>query len=559
MTVSMFTGRVSLHPGRRWPKLEGMPDDASGRDVVLAAFLTQYPDAFVGAISPVGMFVALPEDFPRGDLRLIVGAQSALALVVPEDLRVTVDAWHRVREEGIANCLIHPVAAPAEQARLHLIDMTHRYGVYLAFLTGLQDHPVGKSLEHAPIRPRLVTVRKDPVALITAADEEIALVLGWTAAELIGTRAVDLVHPDDQQRAILSWMDLLATGVGEARRVRLRHLHRDGQVIWLEITNHNFLADPEQQAVIAEMLDISDEMAAEEALRAGEQLMRRLTETIPMGIVQIGTDRRIVYQNERAARAIGTEVGDYLKDDWLSPIVPGDRPAIDAAIAEVLDSGPDIDIEYGHRNAHGLRRVRANLRSLTTEAGEVTGAIFCLTDITEDVRLRDELKQRATYDALTGCRNRASTLAALQEALAGPGRTRGTAVIFIDLNEFKQVNDRLGHAAGDRLLTHVAGRLRGAVRDGDVVGRFGGDEFVVICADVATAERARQIGEALVAALSGAELDCAGERLLPQASIGVAWGDSATTAPDALIARADAAMYAAKKARTGRLALALAD
>jgi diguanylate cyclase (GGDEF)-like protein len=132
-------------------------------------------------------------------------------------------------------------------------------------------------------------------------------------------------------------------------------------------------------------------------------------------------------------------------------------------------------------------------------------------------------------------------------------------VIFIDLHDFKQVNDRYGHATGDRLLTHVAGRLRGAVRDGDVVGRFGGDEFVVICADVSDAGRARRIGETLLAALSEGYLDVAGERLLPQASIGVAWGDPATSAPDALIARADTAMYAAKKARTGRLALVLAQ
>jgi diguanylate cyclase (GGDEF)-like protein len=120
------------------------------------------------------------------------------------------------------------------------------------------------------------------------------------------------------------------------------------------------------------------------------------------------------------------------------------------------------------------------------------------------------------------------------------------------------VDVEYGHAAGDDLLIHVAGGLRAAVREGDVVGRFGGDEFVVICPDVAGADRARRIGETLVAALSDGGVEVAGTRLLPQASVGVAWGDPATSAPDALIARADTAMYAAKKARTGRLALALA-
>jgi diguanylate cyclase (GGDEF)-like protein/PAS domain S-box-containing protein len=539
-----------------------MPDEPTmnpaARDEVFAAMLRKHPDDFVGTCNTMGLLVPPPEGFETGGLRHITGPQSALGLVVGDDQKIVIETWQRALTQGLANCLIHPVAAPAELVRLHLLDMTHRYGVFVIFLTGLSAHPVGDTLDHEPIRPRLVSVRKDQVAVFTAVDEEIALILGWTAAELTGTRALELVHPDDQQRAIASWMDMLSTPQGEARRVRLRHLHRDGHPIWFEVTNHNLLADPDDPRVVAEMLDISDEMAAQEALRAGEKLMRRLTETIPMGIVQIDAGRRIVYQNERAARAIGSGLGDILGEDYLAPIVPADRPAIDEAIAAVLGSGTDGDVEYGHRVARGLRRVRANLRSLTAETGEITGAIICLTDVTEDVRLRDELAQRASHDALTGCRNRAATLAALGEALRGPGHTRGTAVIFIDLNDFKQVNDRYGHAAGDRLLIHVAGCLRAAARDGDVVGRFGGDEFVVICADVPGADRARSIGETLVAALGEGGVEVAGTRLLPQASVGVAWGDPQTTAPDGLIARADTAMYAAKKARTGRLALALA-
>lgn len=531
--------------------------EPAARDAAFAAMIAQHPDAFIGAISPAGQFVTPPDGFAADGMRQIIGVHSALALMVPGDTRIAIDAWHVALAEGATSCLIHPVAAPAELVRMHLIDMTHRYGVYATFLTGLRERPGGISLEHAPIRPRLICLRKDQIAVIRDVDPEIHLILGWSADELIGTRALDLVHPDDHGRAIASWVDLLATPQGGSRRVRLRHLHRDGHPVWFEVTNHNLLSDPDDPRVLAEMLDISDEMAAQEALRVGEQLMRRLTETIPIGIVQIDADRRIVYQNERAALPV--QSGDLLDDECLRTIEPGDRPALDEALAEVLGAGRDIDVEFGHRTRRGLRRVRANLRSLTGESGEVNGAIICLTDVTADVRMRDELKERATFDALTGCHNRASTLAALQDALTGPGRTRGTAVIFIDLNEFKQVNDRHGHAAGDELLIYVAGRLRASVRDGDVVGRFGGDEFVVICGDVPGPGRARRIGESLVAALSASHLDVAGERLLPQASIGIAWGDPDTISPAALIARADTAMYGAKHARTGRLALMLAD
>ncbi len=92
---------------------------------------------------------------------------------------------------------------------------------------------------------------------------------------------------------------------GAARRVRLRHLHRDGSVVWFDVTNYRHLDDPDQPHVVAEMLDISDEMAMHEALRANEQLLRRLTESLPLSVLQIDAERRVVYQNQRLTNAIG--------------------------------------------------------------------------------------------------------------------------------------------------------------------------------------------------------------------------------------------------------------
>jgi diguanylate cyclase (GGDEF)-like protein/PAS domain S-box-containing protein len=533
--------------------------DPAGRDAVLAATLAKHPDAFVVAIAPTGLFVPLPDELATPGLRPIEGASSALGLVIHEDRRTVIEAWHRVLNEGVANCLVHPVAAPDRQARMHFIDLTHRLGVYVGMISGMEDHAADLCSPHDQVRPRLVTMHKDQTAVITDAGPEVAVLLGWSPAELIGTRSLELVHPDDHERAIASWLDLLGTPPGAARRVRLRHLHRDGHPVWFEITNHNYLGDPDRPGVVAEMLDISDEMAAQEAVRAAEQLMRRLTETLPLGILQIDADRRITYLNDRAARALRTRVGDVLGDAQLDAIVPADRPAAADAIAEVLGTGGDVDLEYGSREpGRGLRRNRANLRTLTGDDGAVTGAIICLADVTEDVHLREELRHRATFDPLTGCHNRAATMAALQEAVDGPDGHAGTAVIFLDLNCFKQVNDRYGHAAGDRLLTHVAGRLRRAVPAAGVVGRIGGDEFVVICRDVPSPSLAHQIGADLLAGLRGDGVEADGQVLEPQASMGVAWSACGAAGPEELIARADAAMYEAKKNRTGPLALVLA-
>ncbi|WP_436534635.1 diguanylate cyclase domain-containing protein [Actinoplanes sp. HUAS TT8] len=531
--------------------------DPAGRETILAATLAEHPDAFIAAIAPTGLFVPLPAELTAGTQRPIEGPSSALGLAVAEDQRTVIEAWHRALAEGVANCVIRPIAAPDRQARLHLIDVTPRLGIFVGLLTGLQDH-AAPALQLDGVRPRLVTVHKDATSVISEAGPEITQLLGWSPAELVGRRTLDLLHPDDHERAIASWMDLLNSPLGAARRVRLRHLHRDGHPVWFEITNHNRLTDPDRPGIVAEMLDITDEMAAQEAVRAAEQLMRRLTETLPSGVLQIDADRRIVYLNDRAARCIGVKAGEVLGEGQLDAVLPADRDAVDEALDGVLISGGDVDLEFGHRlPGRGVRRFRANLRALSDEAGAVTGAIVCLADVTEDVRMREELRQRATYDGLTGCYNRAATLGALHDAVTGSD-VRGTAVVFVDLNGFKQINDRYGHAAGDLLLTHVATRLRLAVADNGLVGRLGGDEFVVIRREVADAEQAHRLGADLLEALTGGGIEVNGQVLGPEASVGVAWAASGTTGPDELIARADAAMYEAKKNRTGPFALVLA-
>jgi diguanylate cyclase (GGDEF)-like protein/PAS domain S-box-containing protein len=534
--------------------------DRATRDAELAVLLAANPTAHIAAMAPSGLLVPLPEELAATGLRPIVGPQSLLGLVVNDDQRILIEAWHGALSVGLTRCEVRLLAAPDRQVRLHQIDLTHRFGVFVGVFTGLEDHVAAVELPHDVVRPRLVIMRKDQVATITEAGPELAALLGWTPEEVVGTRSLDLVHPDDHDRAIASWVDMLGTPAGTARRVRLRHLHRDGHPVWFEITNHNRLTDPARPGVIAEMLDISDEMAAQEAVRAAEQLMRRLTETLPMGVLQIDADRRIVYLNDRAARALRARVGDVLGNAHLDAIVAADRPAADDAIAGVLGTGRDADLEYGSRDpGRGVRRIRANLRALTADDGTVTGAIFCLADVTEEVRLREELRHRATFDPLTGCHNRSATMAALRDATDAAGGHAGTAVIFLDLNGFKQVNDVYGHAAGDQLLSHVATRLGMTVPPGGVLGRIGGDEFVVICRDVAGPARAERIGADLLAGLRADIVDAAGHVLTPQASVGVAWSPCGAAGAEELIARADAAMYQAKKTRTGPHNLVLAS
>ncbi len=167
-------------------------------------------------------------------------------------------------------------------------------------------------------------------------------------------------------------------------------------------------------------------------------------------------------------------------------------------------------------------------------------------DVTERVKLEAQLRHRAFHDDLTGLPNRALFLDRLDQAFARARRGGGSvAVLFVDLDGFKQVNDRYGHDAGDEALVVVAGWLRECVRAEDTVARYGGDEFTVVLEGVANEPDAVRVAERILQTLRRPVRLRGGEARLG-ASVGIALGSSPGTAPEDLIRRADAAMYRAK-------------
>ena len=186
---------------------------------------------------------------------------------------------------------------------------------------------------------------------------------------------------------------------------------------------------------------------------------------------------------------------------------------------------------------------------LTDAAGVVTGAVGWLSDVTDRAQLHRELEVRASVDKLTSCLNREASLKLVEQMTAAPKAPgEGNALIFIDLDRFKSVNDRYGHAAGDRLLAAAGDRLRGTARKGDAVGRVGGDEFIVICPRVESSAQAVKIAERIAAATT-ATVDVGTGVAELRTSVGVAWTTEAIDA-NAFLAQADSAMYESK--RTGR-------
>jgi diguanylate cyclase (GGDEF)-like protein/PAS domain S-box-containing protein len=400
--------------------------------------------------------------------------------------------------------------------------------------------------------PRCVLVRND-AAVIVAAEGEVREVLGWSAEDLIGLASTSLIHPEDQASAVGAWFEMLGEP-GGTKTWRGRYRSADGIWQWVESSNTNLLDDPDDPRVESSIVRVTDDQVGiAEELRARKQLLTQLSDALPVGLFQLDVSRCVTFTNDRLHAIIGAEPA-ATADAQFASVQAEDRHGFDAALSAVLSDQPvdDLEIRFVGSEPDGTdattRVCLVSLRSLTDDTGAVTGAIGCLSDVTDSVRLRRELELRASVDALTGCLNREATLELLELHVRGHGdMVEGVAVAYVDLDDFKHVNDTHGHATGDAVLVAAVERMQAVLRHDDRVGRVGGDEFLVVCPHVASeataAELAQRIRETLHTTVT------IGNAIVQlRASVGLAWTDRSCSA-DALIATADDAMYGTKPAR----------
>jgi diguanylate cyclase (GGDEF)-like protein/PAS domain S-box-containing protein len=527
------------------------------RDEALAALVGRYPTAMVAALAPDGFILPMPASVGLPAERVIQPPPeraTMLSLIVPADQFAIIENWNRAHLIGMTVCRVHAREAPDRPLTLTFIDVRHSHGVLLGVLSEPDaTTDAGGDSTHAPLasltepgRPRTAVVHKTWQAVMTEVDDRTTRMFGWAAEDMIGLKTSAFLHPDDQERALTNWMELLANQ--DSQRVRLRHRCADGGYLWVELENiYQPAEDPTRATVLTHISDISDEMAAHEALGRQATLLHRLTESLPVGVLQVRADGSPTYANPRLGRILGVEPAAAMSDQ-LRSVVDVDRLALRAAIGAAVDSGLDQELEVEVRAPDTGERRRCAVQVVAvTDLDGAPGALACLSDITESARLRDELRVRATYDSLTGCLNRSSVLAVLDQALERAGLT---GVIFIDLDGFKPINDTLGHAVGDEVLVAVARRLAGAVRGDDAVGRIGGDEFLVVSQRLSGPADVQALADRIRLALAE-ELPTAGRPLRLTASIGLTWSAPGLDS-DTLIARADAAMYESKRDGGGR-------
>jgi diguanylate cyclase (GGDEF)-like protein/PAS domain S-box-containing protein len=362
---------------------------------------------------------------------------------------------------------------------------------------------------------------------------------------------LSLVHPDDLPAAAAALGEVLAgTRAGDVP-IELRIRAADGTYRQFECVGQNLEAAAHIGGVVITARDITARKHAEARLRAAEQRFRVAFDHAPLAVSIVDLDGRIVDINSAGCAMLGRSRDDLLGTLAELSVHPDDREEAIRRTAAQLE-GAAAPVEFRLVTVTDRSISVLSHASLIEGSGDEPPYVITLqTDISDRKHLEAELERRATHDELTGLRNRASLDQHLEHALQRRAPVQ-VAAIFVDLDDFKPVNDSFGHDAGDKLLAHVAHRIRQNLRRGDVAARVGGDEFVVAC-DVAGAQQAVDIAERLRVAISEG-FRYGDHEIRATASVGIALstpGDDAA----ALLRRADAATYVAKRAGKARTQL----
>ncbi|MBL8114167.1 MAG: EAL domain-containing protein [Acidobacteria bacterium] len=308
------------------------------------------------------------------------------------------------------------------------------------------------------------------------------------------------------------------------------------------------------------LIDTTSRREAEEALLREAEFRRVLLESVSEGVVACDGAGRLVLFNRAARDWHGAapeplrqeswpERYDLFEDDGTTPLPPAEVPLARALAGETVRERRMAIVRPGTPARH----VVASGGPLASSSGERLGAVIVMRDVTHAREAEARLRHEALHDALTGLPNRALFLDRLQHAFRKRRRSEedGFAVLFLDLDRFKIANDSLGHLVGDDLLVAVARRLERAVRPGDTVARFGGDEFTVLLDPVRALEEAASVADRIAADLS-VPVRAGGRDVPCSVSIGIALGGIHGNGPDDLLRNADLALYRAKAAGRAR-------
>ena len=367
------------------------------------------------------------------------------------------------------------------------------------------------------------------------------------------TAWIGFMHPDDRERVLVDegqWIER----TGGVHVADYRILARDGEYRWIrDAATARPGQGPDDKALWFGVLsDVTESREAQAASLRSEQLLRSVLETAQDAFVALDADGAVSEWNRRAELVFQRSREDVVGRDLVTLISSPHLRPVDARLLRELLAVGSQDTAATRRELTAVRAdgtaFPAEVTIWSTGDGQALRHNAFIRDITERTQLRDELRALAFHDELTGLANRASFCEQLERVLTGGEADRSSAaVLFLDLDDFKTVNDSLGHPAGDEVLRVVAGRLHALVRPTDTIARFGGDEFAILLRGIRSPQEATATAQRVSEVLRDPFV-LQGRRTVVSVSIGVALPatheDASVTA---LLRDADAAMYQAKR------------
>ncbi|MEI6621605.1 MAG: PAS domain S-box protein [Actinomycetes bacterium] len=376
-------------------------------------------------------------------------------------------------------------------------------------------------------------------------------VLGWQPADMIGKAVAEFVHPQDED--VLASRRAQADADTTVAQYEIRVGTADGSFRWM--ASHTKLTVDEHGVVtgaINGLRDIHEEVLARQALASSEQTFRLAMEGSPQGMAVVALDGMLLTVNDALCRLVDRD-STWLRAHRETDLLHPDEWQPDGVAREQLLAG---QAEYHVRDSRlltpdgGVIWVLHSIALIRDDAGEPQFYVSHYQDVTEARAARENLLHRAQHDPLTGLANRDRLLEWLGSIMARTPRV-GTkvAVLFADLDFFKEINDEHGHLAGDLVLRLVAERLEKAVREQDLVARIGGDEFVVVLYGVRDESNTQSVADKLRTAVATPVTLASGAQVTPRLSIGAAMAHRNMT-PEQILNHADAALASAK--RSGR-------
>ena len=375
--------------------------------------------------------------------------------------------------------------------------------------------------------------------------------LGYSPEEFLQAQVMELVHPEDRRTAVRMLEDI-RFGLREASEVRLRNA--EDEYHWFEMVGVDLTSDPNIGGIVLNAREVTDRKQAEEQLVLSEARFKALVQNSTDLVLVLDGQRRVRYASPSVAemldvkmeRVLGRPVHDIFTDsdvDWNAVLGGGQVGGSPGA--------PQL-IEFTFRNGgDAWRTIETTITDLRAEPA-VNGFVLNARDITERKNMEQRLRYQATHDELTGLANRVHVLDDLAGMLGRNSGATTVAAILIGIDNFKEINDSLGHAAGDQILIDVAGRITSMLGFGDIAARVGGDEYVVVLERAHGENHVTDLAEQILTAI-GTPHVVDGHELSITASAGIVFDHDRTHTAEILLRNADIAMYRAKTQGTRQM------